>query len=190
MFRKLKFEEMGYFDLKQIPLSTQYKLDAVGVKIRPETWNSLSLEARQLFCHIPVKTDQDKDCYRNYLLYLLKRLRRQVQILEPGQVQQEKAQWENPGRIPDGVYRMVVEMDFTLSPQDWLAMNDFQRYALFQLSKGNHGLDDLNAALAELLPVRAKVSTWKKKAAAEPFAGERTPVVAGSDRPEPAWTSY
>jgi hypothetical protein len=163
MFRKLKFEEAIYSELKSIPLSTQYKLDAIGVRLRLETWNCLSREARLLFCQIPVKTDQDKECYRNYLLYLLKRRRRQVYLLEPEQTQKEKSEWENLLHIPDRVYQMAVDLDFTISPQDWLEMGEFQRYALVKLSRGNYDRNYLSEALEELLTTPAKVLAWKKK---------------------------
>jgi hypothetical protein len=185
MFRKLNFEEEAYSELKQIPFSTQYKLHSLGVKLRPESWNSLSLEARQLFCQIPIKSEQDKECYRNYLFYLLKRRRRQIHLLEPGQVEREKAKWENPVLIPNGVYQEVVDLGFTLSPRDWLEMGEFQRFVLVQLSEGNYDRDYVAKALVELLPLRAKISTWKKKTAIEPFPGEAlVPVASKEDHGE------
>jgi hypothetical protein len=180
MFRKFKFEEEIYSDLRGIPLSTQFKLDAIGVRIRIETWNRLSQEARLLFCQIPAKTDQDKECYRNYLLYLLKRKRRQVHLLEPAQLEKERAEWENPGQIPMGVYKMVVDAGFTLSPQDWLELDEFKRYVLAKLSRENHNRIYLGAALNELLPTPAKIPSWKKKTAAPEFSTERLASTANA----------
>lgn len=163
MVTKFKFEEETISEIEPIPLSTQYRLDNIGVKIRPETWNKLSKETQLLFGHFPVKTDEDKECYRMYLLYLLKRKRRFVQILDANQVSLAKDEWENLARIPSRVYQMVVELEYTLSQRDWVKMSDFKRYALVKLSQGKYPNDYLSKALLELLPFESKVTAWKSK---------------------------
>jgi hypothetical protein len=179
MFRKLKFEQELYDSLNFIPLSTQYKMDLLGVKFRRESWMKLSLEARQLFCHMSVRTDEDKESYRRYLVYLLKRLRRQVTVLEPPQINKEKSEWENTSRIPLGVYQMVVNMGFTLFQRDWFQLDEFQRYVLSKLSRGNHDREYLNRALGEILPAPAKISAWKMEEAKETLP-EPVPITVNS----------
>lgn len=160
---KLKFEEEVYSEIEPIPLAAQYRLDNVGVKFGPETWNNLSNEAKLLFCHLSLKTAKEKEYYRNYVLYLLKRKRRRVSLLNADEVNREKAQWENLMRIPERVYQMVVNLDYTLSPRDWLRMSDFKRYVLVKLSQGIHSANYLDNALAELLGAESKISMWKSK---------------------------
>ncbi len=165
MTYKLKFEEEVHSEIEPIPFAAQYRLDNVGVKFGPETWNNLSNEARLLFCHLSLKTVKEKEYYKNYVLYLLKRKRRRVSLLDAAEVNREKAQWENPIRIPERVYQMVINLDYTLSPRDWLKMSDFKRYVLVKLSQGIHSTNYLNKALAELLGAESKISTWKSKSA-------------------------
>ena len=165
MVTKFKFEEEIFSEIGPIPLSTQYRLDNVGVIIRPETWNKFSVETQLLFGHLPVKTDEDKECYRTYLLYLLKRKRRFVQVLDTNHLNLAKDEWENLARIPSRVYQMVVELDYTLSQRDWVKMSDFKRYALVKLSQAKYPTDYLNKAFAELLPSESKVTAWKSKSA-------------------------
>lgn len=159
MFRKLKFEEEIYSELKLIPLSTQYKLDTIGVKLRQESWNALSIEARVLFCHLSIQTKQDREVYRRYLLYLLKRKRRLVQVLEPDEVESVKASWEDLSRIPVDVYKMVVEEGFILSSKDWISTDDFKRYVLFKLSQLKPRREYLKKALREILDPVLKISS-------------------------------
>jgi hypothetical protein len=167
MIYKFKFETV-YSEIEPIPLSAQYRMDCTGVRFNPETWNCLSDEARALFCHLPVKTKKDKECYKSYILYLLKRKRRWVSLLDPDQTARDKAQWENLFRIPDKVYQMAIDLDFTLSPQDWLKMSDFKRYIIFKLAQGIHSTDYLKKALGELLRKESKISAWKSEVEKHP----------------------
>lgn len=65
MTYKLKFEEEVHSEIEPIPFAAQYRLDNVGVKFGPETWNNLSNEARLLFCHLSLKTVKEKEYYKN-----------------------------------------------------------------------------------------------------------------------------
>lgn len=163
MVKRFKFEKETYSEIKPIPLSTQYRLDAIGVKLCAETWNELSQEDQLLFSHFPLRNDGDKKCYRTYLLYLLKRLGGSVCLMDVDQVNRAKDEWENLTRVPPRVYQMIIDLNYTLSRRDWTKMSDFKRYVLVKLSQGNHPSDYLNKALAEMLPAESKVSSWKSR---------------------------
>ncbi|HTC19693.1 MAG TPA: nitrate reductase associated protein [bacterium] len=163
MIHNYKFEKI-YSEIEPIPLSAQYRMDCTGVKLNLETWNGLSKETQALFCNHPVRTKKDQECYRAYILYLLKRKRRGVLLLDPDQINGDKAQWENLFRIPDKVYQMAVDLNYTLSPQDWLKLSDFKRYILFKLAQGIHSTDYLKKALAEVLRKESKISSLKSNA--------------------------
>jgi hypothetical protein len=163
VINKFKFEEETFSGIVSFPLSTQFRLDSIGVQIHPETWNKLSPKTRRLFSYFSVKTTEDKERYRMYILFLMKHLRRPVSLLEAGQVDRARAEWENLTRIPIAVYQMVVNLDYTLSPRDWIKMSDFKRYALVKLSQGEFPKDYLDKALVELLPVESKIKVRKSK---------------------------
>lgn len=164
MSYQFKFEEEVYSEIEPIPFSTQYRMDAVGVKIRPQTWNVLSKETKFLFSHLPVKTDKDKECYRTYLLYLLKRRRRLVFLINEEQMAVERAEWENLVYVPVPVYKMIVDLSYTLSLRDWVQLSDLNRYVLVKLSKGQFDRTYLDKALMELLGAESKVTVWKSEA--------------------------
>ena len=161
MSYQFKFEEEVQNEIEPIPFATQFRMDSIGVRIRPETWNVLSKETRLLFSHLSVKTDKDKECYKTYLLYLLKRRRRTMFIMTDEQAERERSEWENLTYVPLPVYKMIVDLDYTLSLRDWIKMNDLNRYVLVKLSKGEHTKDYLNKALMELLGAEAKITAWK-----------------------------
>jgi hypothetical protein len=163
MSYEFKFETEVQSGMESIPFATQYRMDSIGVRIRPETWNVLSKEARLLFSHLSVKTDKDKECYRTYLLYLLKRRRRTVFVMSEEQAERERAEWENLTYVPVQVYKMVVDLDYTLSLRDWIKMSDLNRYILVKLSKARHTKDYLDKALMELLGAESQVTAWKSE---------------------------
>ncbi len=58
MFRKFKFEEDFYDQLKCIPFSTRHKLDLAGVKLSLKSWNVFPEEDRQRFCEMSADGEQ------------------------------------------------------------------------------------------------------------------------------------
>jgi hypothetical protein len=153
MFRKFKFEEPLYGDLDSIPLSTRCKLDAVGLDLPPAAWKALAREEKMVLCHLSVRSQGEKDCYRGYVLHLLKRLDQSPVFLDFARLEREKSEWENPVRIPREVEEQAGKAGFAISQRDWLKMDDLERYALFKLSASPSGTGPFKAALEEFLPL-------------------------------------
>ena len=151
MFRKFKFEENLYRKLQDIPLSTRYKLDKVGIRLTPKAWNGFSHEEKLVLCHLSVRSQGELECYREYLAYLLHRLKEKVESLDPKEVQSEKSQWENLSRIPESVYLKALPLKGLITPVDWIRMDDLERYALFRLSQEKYGEAAFTKALEEFL---------------------------------------
>ncbi|HXL72512.1 MAG TPA: nitrate reductase associated protein [bacterium] len=165
MSYQYQFEQEIYSAIEPIPLSAQFRMDSIGVKIRPETWNVLSKETRLLFSHISVKSEKDRECFKIYFLYLLKRKRRQVHLMDREEIARERNEWENLIQIPARVYQMAVDLDYTLFQEDWIKLSDFKRYALVKLSKGHYSESYLRKALAELFGFEPQVPAWNSKSA-------------------------
>ncbi|GEM_PF-4451262 len=195
MVFKFRFEKDSWDGVVSIPLSTQFRLATVGAKVNPGTWNHIPQEVQILLGRLPVKTERDKDCYRMFVLYALRQLGKPVSVLDPDQLFRQNYEWENPARIPDRVYRMAVDLGFTLSPRDWLKMNEMRRYILVKLAQEAHGPDFLKRVLEELLCPESKISAWKTHSGAgstgptpigpyslsTPFAAARGPAVMVQD---------
>jgi hypothetical protein len=163
MSYQFKFEEEIQSEIEPIPMSAQYRMDSIGVKIRPETWNVLSKETRLLFSHISVKSEKDRECFKTYFLYLLKRKRRQVHLMGEQEIIRQRTEWENLIQVPAPVYQMVVDLDYTLFQEDWIKLSDFKRYALVKLSQGHYSESYLRKALAELFGFEPQVPSWNSK---------------------------
>ena len=149
MFRKFKFEEPLYEGLTAIPLSTQFKLDRVGLHLSLKNWNRIALEERQVLCHLPTHSQGELECYRGYLAYLLRGLREKCEEVDPPTVLKERAQWENLHGVPEGVYLNALRFRVLLSPENWIELDDLERYALFRLSSDKHTDSQFQEALTE-----------------------------------------
>ncbi len=73
MFRQFKFEEPLYQKLDRIPISTQFKLEGIGSNFPLDAWNRLPLEERWVLCHLGIRTKGERECYSQYLAYVLRR---------------------------------------------------------------------------------------------------------------------
>lgn len=164
MFRKFKFEESIYPDLPRIPLSTQYKLDRVGVQLTLKSWNRLSQEERNVLCHLSVRSQGELECYKEYLLYLSRRLKEKVEWTDPNAGSREKVQWETLARVPEGVYLRALRLKVLMNPADWIQMDDLERYALFKLSLEKEPLELFAKALQEFMNINLPPATLSAEA--------------------------
>src|SRR5581483_10161915 len=134
MFRKFKFEEAHYQDLSAIPMSTRYKLDRVGLQVDPKTWSQFSMEERRVLCHLSVRSQGEVECYEEFLASLLRRHKAKIEKRDPLESRRERGEWENLNRIPEQVYLRVLKLKKLLTPQEWIDLDDLERYVLYRLS--------------------------------------------------------
>src|SRR5581483_652247 len=154
MFRKFKFEEDLYGRLQDIPMSTRFKLDRIGIKLTPKCWNRFSKEEKHVLCHLSVRGQAEEECNKEYLLFLLGRLKEKAEWVEPEISKQEKSQWENLSRIPENVYLKVLTLKGLITAVEWIRLDDLERYALFRLSSDKYSGPQFARALEEFLGIR------------------------------------
>ena len=149
MFRQFKFEESIYEKLDHIPVSTQFKLDSLGVSLPEEAWMRLALPERWVFCHLSIRSRGERECYSRYLSYVLQRDKMKV----PGNTgaQDLKKPWEDISRLPSEVAQKMRELDLPLFWPEWIKLDDMERYTLFKLCKENADKDPIRQAVQEFL---------------------------------------
>lgn len=151
MFRKFKFEESLYGKLQEIPLSTRYKLDRVGLKLDTKSWNRFSPEEKHVLCHLSVRSQGELECYKEYLLYLLRRYKAKAEWIDGDTAKKDKIEWENLNRIPEEIYLRVLSLKGLITPVEWIRLDDLERYALFRLSQEKYSGSMFAQALQEFL---------------------------------------
>ncbi|HVZ79984.1 MAG TPA: nitrate reductase associated protein [bacterium] len=153
MFRKFRFEETIYSDLSDIPMSTRFKLDRVGIQLDAKTWSHFSLEERRVLCHLSVRSQGELGCYRDFLLFLLRKHKEKAEKRDPESTRQERSEWENLSRIPEMVYFRILKLKKLITPQEWIDLDDLERYVLFKLSQDKRNDEVFAQAFEEFLPL-------------------------------------
>lgn len=151
MFRKFKFEEDFYDQLRCIPFCVRQKLDQSEVKLSLKSWNLFSEVERQKLCEMDAGNHQQADSYKVYLVSLLEKLGQPVKFMETSQLEPEKELWGNPSRVPDEVGTKLSQLGLSLRQEDWGQLDDLQRFVLLKLSQGKHDHANLGPALQEFL---------------------------------------
>lgn len=147
MFRQFKFEEALYPKMEAIPLSTRFKLDSLGLALPVEAWGRMSLEERRVFCHLSIRSRGERECYTQYLAYVLKRL----QVTLPTADKGLNRPWEDVSRLPGEVAQKMRDLDLPLFWPEWIKMDDMERYALYKLCLENAEGSLVRRAVQEFL---------------------------------------
>lgn len=149
MFRQFKFEDELYATLDHIPMSTQFKLDSLGLTLPPEAWAQLELPERWVLCHLSIRSRGERECYSQYLSYALKRLK--LPAAPSASSGDNKKPWEDIGRLPSEVAQKMRDLDLPLFWPEWIKMDDMERYTLFKLCQENAEPSRLRRAVEEFL---------------------------------------
>lgn len=146
MFRRYRFESEIYPTLSRMPLHVRMKLDLTKAKISLQTWLAFGLEERQVLCHLPVETEEERGVFSSYLDFLSKRyLDEEVSRVSPV----ADHPWENPGRVPDPVQVKSSEIGAAVTLEEWSRWDLYQRYALLKLSISKNEPEQFYEALQE-----------------------------------------
>lgn len=146
MFYRYRFEAEIYPTLSRIPLNVRMKLDLTGVKISLKSWLAVSFEERQVLCHLPVETEEEKNAFHAYVDFLSTRYFGEKAAQIPTM---SNAPWEDRESIPDSVVLKSKESGRDVSPEEWRQWNLHQRYALFKLSISKNEPEAFHETLLE-----------------------------------------
>ncbi|HJT25615.1 MAG TPA: nitrate reductase associated protein [bacterium] len=136
MFRQFKFEEPLYQKLDQLPVSTRFKLETLGFQFPLEAWNQLALPERWVFCHLPIRSKGERECYSGYLAYVLKR--HGITISSEGAASEKKG-WEDLSRLPSEVALKMRDLNLPLFWPEWIKLDDMERFTVYKFCRENAG---------------------------------------------------
>lgn len=146
MFYRHRFESEIYPTLSRIPLHVRMKLDLTGIKISLKSWLVFSLEERNVLCHLPIETEEEKRAFSSYLDFLSRRyLGEQAGSVPPI----TEPAWEDLARIPESVQARSKESGEAVTLQEWRRWDLYRRYALFKLSVSKNEPEQFFVALRE-----------------------------------------
>ncbi|NJN76810.1 MAG: nitrate reductase maturation protein NarM [Synechococcaceae cyanobacterium RL_1_2] len=123
--------------LRCIPMVVRCKLDTVGIKLKLDHWNSLSLEQRQalvdLDCdpHVVSTIAAYKEYVKNLVIASTGDAPKSIPVPNP-------LSWFDIMNIPPEVEAQVQHHEVMLTLKQWQKLSPLQRFALIKLSQPNH----------------------------------------------------
>lgn len=146
MFYRYRFEAQFYPGLTRIPLHVRMKLDLTGVRISLKDWLAFSLEERQVLCHLPVDSEEEKKTFLNYTDFLSRRyLGERAPLVSPI----TDPPWESLDEVPEPVRAKSEGRGQPVAVEEWRRWDLGQRYALFKLSISKNEPEQFYRALQE-----------------------------------------
>jgi cyclic pyranopterin phosphate synthase len=131
-------------DLESPPIAARRALDHAGVRLSPEAWRSLALEAREALTN--AGRDERVD---------VAEVARLVREASPPAHRVATAGDPDPSRPPDAILR-ALEPGHALLPERWARMRGVDRYALwhaYRVAVARNTLSLLSEAVADVLAV-------------------------------------
>ncbi len=150
MFRQFKFEEGLYQKLDQIPISTQFKLETLGLELPLEVWGQLVPAERWVFCHLPIRSKGERECYNGYLTYVLQRHGFPLPS-ERDAASAEKKAWEDLSRLPSEVALKMRGLNLPLFWPEWIKLDDMERFSVYKFCRENSDDTLIQQAVLEFL---------------------------------------
>ena len=129
-----------------IPLCLRRKLDLAGIKLKLGHWIELSRSERQELVDWP----DDAAALNAMALHL----RERSTGMANGRVKDLPVATGEPwsgGVLPDAVQQGAVACGRPISPAQWTALSELERFALCKLARPGHDHHNLPRALAEFL---------------------------------------
>lgn len=152
MFKQFKFEEPIYRELEQIPISTRFKLEMLGLEFPQDIWEKLPLAERWVFCHLSIRSRGERECYTDLLSHVLQREGRSGLPGGPSKGLERKP-WEDLSRLPSEVAEKMRSLNLPLFWPEWIKLDDIERYAVFKLCRDHADDAMVQQAVQEFLGV-------------------------------------
>lgn len=147
MVQYFKFEKDFIEDhIRCIPMIARFKLDACGIKLKLKEWSNMNEEEKNNLSEYACSTKEEIHSYRQYVkTVILYRTGAEAQNIE---VMTEPA-WADKNSIPEIVQQKLSSLDFILKTDQWMQLNDLQRFVLVKLSKPGHENRNFPLAMKE-----------------------------------------
>jgi hypothetical protein len=123
------------------------KLDLCGIKLKLNHWLALNQDERQTL----VDWLDTQDALEQLGEHLLSR----TEAMADGQAKTlpiaSGEPWQNPQQIPEVLIEAAQLRGIPLQTEQWVALNELERFALCKLARPGHDHHNLEAAFSEVL---------------------------------------
>jgi hypothetical protein len=129
MFHYFRHEAEFYPTLSRLPLLVRMKLDLTGLTISLKDWLAFSLEERNVLCHFPIDTQEERRVFMVYLDFLCRKYKGAPAALGDAA---DGSRWGASSPVPQAVAEKSSQTGLPIGPAEWAAWQSYQRYALYK----------------------------------------------------------
>ncbi len=158
MFHRFRYEAEFYPTLSRLPLDVRRKLDLIGIKLSLKDWLAYSLEERNVLCHLPVESADERRVFTDYLDFLSRKYQGKTAEITGAM---DSALW-SAAQVPEPVAQRSAACGNAVSLGEWSGWQPYQRYALYKTAVSTKQPEAFVGVLEELRassPPQTKVGT-------------------------------
>jgi hypothetical protein len=146
MFHRFRYEAKFYPNLNRLPLHVRMKLDLTGLKISLNDWLAYGREERQVLCHLPAESTEERQVFAAYLDFLSRKYQgKPVEVTEA----MDSALW-SAAQVPAPVAQKSSACSDAVNLEEWRAWQEHQRYALYKTAVSKNQPEAFAGVLDEL----------------------------------------
>lgn len=139
-------EDFMEANVRCIPMTVRFKMDAAGIKLKLGEWSKFKIQERIELALKPCDSIEEKKMYKNYLVELIKK----YTVNEPTLLEiNPNPDWANLKVVPKKIVDKAKEFNWIISIAQWQGLTMLQRYALLKLCKPGHENRNFPVAVKE-----------------------------------------
>ena len=133
-------------NIRCIPMTVRFKLDAAGIKLKLAEWNKFSVAERNQLTILSCNDQNEIKSYRNYLFQLV--------VMRTGNepvnlIVDKNPAWANMELVDPSLQSKTKEYNWVISLTQWQSLTKLQRFALLKLYKPGHENKNFPKAMKE-----------------------------------------
>jgi hypothetical protein len=142
-----RFEEDFMEDnIRCIPMIVRFKLDACGVKLKLKEWSKMTFDERALLAEHPIDSSNEVAKYKEILIQLItKHTGNEATLLTINL----NPDWSLADRLPNALEEKLIELNLSMSIEQWQRLSTLQRFALLKLTRPGHENKNFPKAMKE-----------------------------------------
>jgi hypothetical protein len=142
-----RFEEDFMEDnIRCIPMIVRFKLDACGIKLKLKEWSKMTFDERALLAELPIDSSNEVARYKEILMQLItKHTGNEATLLTVSL----NPDWSLADRLPNALEEKLIELNLSMSIEQWQRLSTLQRFALLKLTRPGHENKNFPKAMKE-----------------------------------------
>ena len=133
-------------NIRCIPMTVRFKLDAAGIKLKLAEWIKFSAAERNQLTILSCNDQNEINSYRNYLFQLV--------VMRTGNepvnlIVDKNPAWANMEVVDPSLQSKTKEYNWVISLTQWQSLTKLQRFALLKLYKPGHENKNFPKAMKE-----------------------------------------